>query len=72
MLETSGADWDRVLDVNLKGAFLASKAAARAFIAQGPGDDGMAGRIVNVASQAAKFGFPHMAAYLGAKHGWSG
>ncbi len=72
LLETSAADWDRVVDVNLKGAFLASKAAARAFIAQGPGDDGIAGRIINIASQAAKSGFPHMAPYTASKHGMVG
>ncbi|MFZ4690119.1 MAG: SDR family NAD(P)-dependent oxidoreductase [Polymorphobacter sp.] len=72
LLETSGADWDRVLDVNLKGAFLASKAAARAFIAQGVGADGIAGRIINIASQAAKSGFPHMAPYTASKHGMVG
>jgi meso-butanediol dehydrogenase/(S,S)-butanediol dehydrogenase/diacetyl reductase len=76
LLETSAADWDRVVDVNLKGAFLASKAAARAFIAQaatlGPGEDGIAGRIINIASQAAKSGFPHMAPYTASKHGMVG
>ncbi len=72
LLETSGADWDRVLDVNLKGAFLCSKAAARQFIAQGPGDDDIAGRIINIASQAAKSGFPHMAPYTASKHGMIG
>ena len=72
LLETSGTDWDRVLDVNLKGAFLCSRATARAFIAQGPGDDGIAGRIINIASQAAKSGFPHMAAYVASKHGMVG
>ncbi|GGI83331.1 2-deoxy-D-gluconate 3-dehydrogenase [Polymorphobacter multimanifer] len=72
LLETSGDDWDRVLDVNLKGAFLASRAAARQFIAQGPGEDGIAGRIINIASQAAKSGFPHMAPYTASKHGMVG
>ncbi|OYU16272.1 MAG: oxidoreductase [Alphaproteobacteria bacterium PA4] len=72
LLDTSGADWDRVLDVNLKGAFLASRAAARQFIAQGPGTDGIAGRIINIASQAAKSGFPHMAPYTASKHGMIG
>ena len=72
LLETSAADWDRVLDVNLKGAFLASKAAARQFIAQGLGEDGIAGRIINIASQAAKSGFPHMAPYTASKHGMIG
>ncbi|WP_426167950.1 SDR family NAD(P)-dependent oxidoreductase [Sandarakinorhabdus sp. DWP1-3-1] len=72
LLDTSGNDWDRVLDVNLKGAFLCSRAAARQFIAQGPGDDGIAGRVINIASQAAKSGFPHMAAYVASKHGMVG
>ncbi len=72
LLDTSAADWDRVLDVNLKGAFLCAKAAARQFIAQGPGADGIAGRIINIASQAAKSGFPHMAAYVASKHGMVG
>ena len=72
LLDTSGADWDRVLDVNLKGAFLCTKAAARQFIAQGPGVDGIAGRIINIASQAAKSGFPHMAPYVASKHGMIG
>ncbi len=72
LLDTSAADWDRVLDVNLKGAFLCSQAAARQFIVQGPGDDGIAGRIINIASQAAKSGFPHMAAYVASKHGMVG
>ena len=72
LLETSAADWDRVLNVNLKGAFLASKAAARQFIAQGVGADGIAGRIINIASQAAKSGFPHMAPYTSSKHGMVG
>jgi NAD(P)-dependent dehydrogenase (short-subunit alcohol dehydrogenase family) len=72
LLETSGADWDRVLDVNLKGAFLCSKAAARQFIVQGPDSDGISGRIINIASQAAKSGFPHMAPYTASKHGMVG
>jgi NAD(P)-dependent dehydrogenase (short-subunit alcohol dehydrogenase family) len=72
LLETSGEDWDRVLDVNLKGAFLCSRAAAKQFISQGPGEDTIAGRIINIASQAAKSGFPHMAPYTASKHGMVG
>jgi meso-butanediol dehydrogenase/(S,S)-butanediol dehydrogenase/diacetyl reductase len=72
LLETTGADWDRVLDVNLKGAFLCSRAAAKQFIAQGPGEDTISGRIINIASQAAKSGFPHMAPYTASKHGMVG
>jgi meso-butanediol dehydrogenase/(S,S)-butanediol dehydrogenase/diacetyl reductase len=67
LAETAKADWDAVLGVNLTGAFLCSRAAARIMIAQRRG-----GRIVNIASQAAKSGFPHMAAYVASKHGLVG
>ncbi len=61
------SSWDAVLDVNLKGAFLCAKHAAIQFIAQGTG-----GAIVNIASQAAKSGFPFAAAYTASKHGLVG
>ncbi|MFN9665557.1 MAG: SDR family NAD(P)-dependent oxidoreductase, partial [Bacteroidota bacterium] len=56
-----------VLDVNLKGAFLCSKHAAIQMIRQGVG-----GSIVNIASQAAKSGFPFAAAYTASTHGLVG
>jgi meso-butanediol dehydrogenase/(S,S)-butanediol dehydrogenase/diacetyl reductase len=59
--------WQLVLDVNLLGAFLCTKHAARQMIEQGGG-----GRIVNIASQAAKSGHPHMSAYVASKHGLVG
>ncbi len=59
--------WDAVLDVNLKGAFLCSKHAALQMIEQGHG-----GAIINIASQAAKSGFPFAAAYTASKHGMIG
>jgi len=59
--------WDAVLDVNLKGAFLCSKHAAIQMIQQGNG-----GSIINIASQAAKSGFPFAAAYTASKHGLVG
>lgn len=62
--ETELSDWDAVLGVNLTGAFLGIKHAARQMIAQGEG-----GRIVTIASQAAKSGFPFAAAYTASKHG---
>ncbi len=71
-LETTPDEWDAVLGVNLKGAFLCTQAAARQFIAQGRRDSGNGGRIVNIASQAAKSGFPHMAPYTSSKHGMVG
>lgn len=67
LLEVGEADWDAVLDVNLKGCFFGIQAAARRMIAQGAG-----GRIVNIASQAAKSGFPHAQAYTASKHGLVG
>jgi 2-deoxy-D-gluconate 3-dehydrogenase len=44
-MDTSEESWDEVLDTNLKGAFLYSRAAARAMIKAGHG-----GKIVNLAS----------------------
>lgn len=61
------SSWDAVLDVNLKGAFLCSKYAARRMREQGRG-----GAIINIASQAAKSGFPFAAAYTASKHGLIG
>lgn len=56
--------WDRVLDVNLKGTFLCSQAAARILIAQGRG-----GRIVNMVSRAAYTAYPRGAHYAASKAG---
>ena len=67
LLEVDPTDWDRVIAVNLSGAFYCSQAAARAMVAAGSG-----GRIINIASQAAKTGFPHMASYCSSKHGMIG
>jgi len=67
MMEVSPDDWRAVIDVNLTGAFFGSQAAAAIMIAQGTG-----GRIVNIASQAAKSGFPHAQAYTASKHGLVG
>lgn len=67
LLEVEPADWDLVLAVNLSGAFYCTQAAAKAMIAQGRG-----GRIINIASQAAKTGFPHLPAYVSSKHGMIG
>ncbi len=67
LLEVAKERWQAVLEVNLMGAFLCTKHAAKRMIAQGGG-----GRIVNVASQAAKSGHSHMAAYTASKHGLVG
>ena len=67
MLEVDPGDWDTVISVNLSGAFYCTQAAARAMVAAGT-----KGRIINIASQAAKSGFPHMASYCSSKHGMIG
>ena len=67
LLDVTPADWERVVGVNLSGAFYGTQSAARAMIAGGRG-----GRIINIASQAAKTGFPHMASYVSSKHGMIG
>lgn len=64
VVDTKEEDWDAVLDVNLKGTFLATKHVARAMIAQNTG-----GRIINISSQGGKSGFPHASAYVSSKHG---
>ena len=56
--------WDRTLAVNLKSVFLCSKAAAIQFIKQGGG-----GRIISVASQAGKTGYPMLTPYCASKAG---
>ena len=55
--------WRRILDVNLTGAYLVSKAVAAVMVPQGWG------RIVNIASLAGKEGTPHSAAYSVSKAG---
>jgi meso-butanediol dehydrogenase/(S,S)-butanediol dehydrogenase/diacetyl reductase len=67
LLEVSPADWSAVIDVNLTGAFFGLRVAAAHMVAAGHG-----GRIVNIASQAAKSGFPHAQAYTASKHGLVG
>ena len=56
-------DYDFTLDVNLKGVFFASQAAARSMVRSGRG-----GIIVNTASMAAKQGrVPYLADYVAKK-----
>jgi len=62
--DVSLEEWQLVIDVTLSGVFLCTQAAARHM-----GSATAGGRIINIASQAAKSGFPHMAPYCAAKHG---
>ncbi|MBC6402779.1 MAG: SDR family oxidoreductase [Hyphomonadaceae bacterium] len=67
LLDVTEDDWRAVIDVNLTGAFFGIKSAAEVMVEQARG-----GRIVNIASQAAKSGFLHAQAYTSSKHGLVG
>ena len=63
-LDIAEADWDAVLDVNLKGSFLAGQAVARAMVAAG-----RSGSIVNMSSVNAVTAIPSIASYNASKGG---
>ena len=65
-LAMTEAEWDHVLDVNLKGSFLCAQAAARRMV-----DAGRAGAIVNLASVAMR-GTPLGVHYSASKAGVMG
>lgn len=62
--DTSLADWERVIGVNLTGVFLSDKYALRRLLAQGTG-----GSIVNQASVGGLVGVAGIAPYAAAKAG---
>jgi NAD(P)-dependent dehydrogenase (short-subunit alcohol dehydrogenase family) len=65
-LRTDARQWQRMLDVNLTGAYHCTQAALPAML------DAGWGRIVNVASTAGLTGYRYVAAYCAAKHGLVG
>jgi meso-butanediol dehydrogenase / (S,S)-butanediol dehydrogenase / diacetyl reductase len=56
-------DWDKVMNINAKGVFLCSQAAAKFMVQQAQG-----GKIINMASQAGKNGYRCMGNYCSSKH----
>ncbi len=66
LMRMSDADWDAVLDTNLKGAFLLTKAFFRQFARQ------RAGRIINISSVIGLIGNPGQANYAASKAGLIG
>lgn len=67
-LDLTEADWDFNLNVNAKGVFLCSQAAAARMTAQPPGENSLRGKIINVASMAGKRGnAPFLAHYVASK-----
>jgi NAD(P)-dependent dehydrogenase (short-subunit alcohol dehydrogenase family) len=63
-LDHTESDWDGVMNVDLRGAFLVARGAARRMVAAGKG-----GAIVNVASILAARVIPGVAGYSAAKAG---
>jgi glucose 1-dehydrogenase len=70
-LDLSVGELDRVLGINLRGAFLMAQAAARQMVKQGKSKGGSAGAIVNMSSINEKFALPDHVAYSISKGGIS-
>lgn len=64
IVDMSEADWDFVLDINLKGVFMLSRAVAKKMTEQNQG-----GKVINVASIGGVIGWPNMSAYCASKGG---
>lgn len=64
--ECTEENWDKTIDINLKGVWLCMKHQIPVMLKQGKG------AIVNVASIAGLIGFPGLPAYVVSKHGMIG
>lgn len=63
VVDTAEESWDRVLDINLKGAFLCTRLALPSMIQQARG------RIINISSISGRLGTPKLASYCASKWG---
>src|ERR1051325_4683255 len=63
LLDLEEAEWDRVIDTNLKGCFLCTQRAARIMKDHG------GGRIINIGSGCNKIPFPNLVDYTASKGG---
>lgn len=63
LLETTAQEWDAVLNTNLRGTFLATRAAGRHMVGQG------SGKVINISSNFAFKGVPRFASYCASKAG---
>ena len=68
LVDTSENEWDKTIDINLKGAFLLSRAVLP-FMMKNSSSGGV---IINVSSGAGKAGFPDISAYCASKFGMIG
>jgi NAD(P)-dependent dehydrogenase (short-subunit alcohol dehydrogenase family) len=64
VVQLEESEWRRVIDGNLTGTFLVTKAVGKALVEQGEG-----GRIINIGSVAGRRGMPANAAYATTKAG---
>jgi NAD(P)-dependent dehydrogenase (short-subunit alcohol dehydrogenase family) len=62
-LDITPEEWEKVVDVNLKGVFYMAQIAARHMVERG------SGVIINTASTAGNIGYPHYADYSASKGG---
>ncbi len=72
LIEATQDRWDTVLNVNLRGAFFAMKHAAKQMLTQDIEPGWGRGRIVSIASRAAKSGSALTSSYVASKHGLVG
>lgn len=68
LLETTEADWDAIMAVNLRGVFLCCKRAIRQMLDQSPLGE-VRGRVINISSQHGMVGPPGHVAYAASKGG---
>lgn len=66
MMRMTESDWDDVLDINLKGAFLCTKAASKIMMKQ------RSGKIINITSVVGVMGNPSQTNYAASKAGLIG
>jgi 3-oxoacyl-[acyl-carrier protein] reductase len=66
LVDTTEEQWDKTLDINLKGTFLLCKAIVPQMI------ENNCGVIINVSSGAGKVGFEDISAYCASKFGMMG
>jgi NAD(P)-dependent dehydrogenase (short-subunit alcohol dehydrogenase family) len=66
-VEYETADWDLVMDVNVRGSFLVARSVGSRMLAREAG-----GRVIFLSSQMGTVGYPGRAAYCASKHAVNG
>ena len=63
ILETTLEDWEKVININLRGTYFVSQAVARIMMNQ------KNGKIINICSLSSQIGLPNMGPYVASKGG---